>query len=69
MDSDLKRIEPDALRDGFGDTPIEIVQGDAWFTRSADHGSSELWWWVLVGLTGVLFTEQSLAGWISRRRR
>jgi hypothetical protein len=68
-DSDLERIESDALRDAFGETPVNIVRGEEWFTQPAEQGSSELWWWVLVGLTGVLFAEQGLAGWISRMRR
>jgi len=68
-DSDLRRIEPDQLRESFRDAPVDIVRGADWFTTSKDSGSNELWWWVLVGLMGVLFAEQGLAGWISRSRR
>jgi hypothetical protein len=68
-ESDLSRIAPEAMRDSFGSTAVDIVRGEDWFTTSAEQGSSELWWWVLIGLIGVLFMEQSLAGWIAQSRR
>lgn len=69
QESDLRRADVDAVRTDFGDANVEVVHGDEWFAAKSDGGHNELWWWVLVGLTGVLFAEQGLAGWISRSRR
>jgi hypothetical protein len=68
-ESDLRRADVVSVREAFADSGVEVVQGDEWFTARGDGGQQELWWWVLIGLTGVLFAEQGLAGWISRSRR
>lgn len=67
-ESRLTRIDVDEARKSlFGET-ISLVQLDRLGTESVSGGNQEYWKWVILGLIGVLVSEQSLARWFRSRQ-
>ncbi len=67
-EGDLRRIGPEQLAKEFGDSKIRFAQGRPSTDAGIEGAKKEFWFPILIGLIGVLGTEQFLA-WLFGRRR
>ena len=67
-ESDLTRMDSQALQAAWQGAPVELVASVALAGLTADAARGELWFVVLLVLAAVLFTEQVLAWTFGRRR-
>jgi hypothetical protein len=63
LESDLRRIDRDALFESMGDLRTEYVTADELTMDQDIHARQELWWVVWVLLLVVLMGEQTLGWW------
>jgi hypothetical protein len=68
-ESDLRRIRRDELQQAIAGWPAEYVRGEELSRAAAGGARKELWPILLILLTAVLMSEQTLAWWFGANRR
>jgi hypothetical protein len=67
-EGNLQRVDRDAMERELAETKVQIISA-AEAQSLADVGTqTEIWWYLLWGVVGVLSTEQ-LLGWLFGKRR
>ena len=67
-EGDLRHVDLDAMKRQLGDAKVQVLDVSEAASLAGDSTQTELWWYLLWGLVGVLCCEQGL-GWVFGRGR
>ena len=67
-EGDLRRADVDAMEKEFAGSKVQLIRADAAADLAGSGSQTELWWYLLWGVVGVLCGEQVLAWFFGRAR-